>query len=465
MIKETLGHVVEFLSEFFKKEEVWVLLLFVGIGVWVIYAFFAEVWAILKNFFLYAWPIVLFFFIWPLLISLWLFIRQHQFKEGIKFTLFELHIPREIKKNPQAMEQVLAGIHTMRNAPGDISEKYWEGEVTYWWSLEIVSFGGEVHFYIRTPSGRAQLTRAAIFSYYPDIEIEEVEDYIEKLPRTMEEMDERGMDLWGSDMLLSRESAFPIRTYDQFESEAEEKQYDPISSFLEILGALKKNEIVGMQFIIAPASPKWGEQFEGLLEELKTPKTFSVGQDEETGGREVPLPHTDTHKEVLKAVEENLSKPAFDTIIRFAYFSPKEGFKDTFPRRGLTGAFRQYAAANLNDFRANYPTQTRTRIWNKPYVFPKLRLPYRKQRMLYMYRRREVPPETWMGKFVTSYLLNWNFGAKRFLMNIKCLATLFHPPTSVVLTAPHIKRVESRRAGPPAGLAIFGEEGEIERFK
>jgi hypothetical protein len=465
MIKDALDHVWEFLSEFFKKEEVWILLLFVGLGVWIIYAFFDAIWAIIRNFFVYAWPIILFFLILPLLSSLWLFVRQYQFKEAIKFTLFELRMPREVKKSPQAMEQVLAGIHSMRNSAGDVSEKYWEGEVTYWWSLEIVSFGGEVHFFVRTPKGRAQLLRAAFFSYYPDVEIEEVEDYIEKFPRTMEEMNEQGLDMWGSDMLLAKESAYPIRTYDLFEHEAEEKQFDPISSFLEILGALKKDETVGMQFIIAPASPKWAEKFEDVVEELKTPKTFKVGVDEETGGREVPLPHTDVHKEVLAAVEENLSKPAFDTLIRFAYFSPKEGFKDTFPRRGLTGAFKQYSAANLNDFRANYPTQTRTRIWNKPHIFPKTRLWYRKQRMLLWYRKREVPPETWMGRFVTSYLFNWNFGAKRFLMNTKCLATLFHPPTAVVLTAPHIKRVESRRAGPPAGLAIFGEEGEIERFK
>jgi hypothetical protein len=50
-------------------------------------------------------------------------------------------------------------------------------------------------------------------------------------------------------------------------------------------------------------------------------------------------------------------------------------------------------------------------------------------------------------------------------MNVEGLATLFHPPTSVVLTAPHIRRVESRKTGPPAGLAIFGEEGEIEKYK
>ena len=49
--------------------------------------------------------------------------------------------------------------------------------------------------------------------------------------------------------------------------------------------------------------------------------------------------------------------------------------------------------------------------------------------------------------------------------NTEAIATLFHLPTAVVLTAPHIRRIESRKGGPPAGLAIFGDEEEIEKFK
>ena len=49
-------------------------------------------------------------------------------------------------------------------------------------------------------------------------------------------------------------------------------------------------------------------------------------------------------------------------------------------------------------------------------------------------------------------------------MNIECIATLFHIPTVIVLTAPHIKRNESKKAGPPAGIAIFGEDKELEEF-
>ena len=51
------------------------------------------------------------------------------------------------------------------------------------------------------------------------------------------------------------------------------------------------------------------------------------------------------------------------------------------------------------------------------------------------------------------------------MMNTRSLATLFHPPTFLVLTAPHLRRVESKKTGPPAGLAIYGDEGDLEKFK
>ena len=85
--------------------------------------------------------------------------------------------------------------------------------------------------------------------------------------------------------------------------------------------------------------------------------------------------------------------------------------------------------------------------------------------MLLNYRKREVPVETLIGRMLTSYLFNWNTTSKRFIMNTKCLATLFHIPTSTVLTEPHLKHLESKRAGPPSGLPIFGEEEELERYK
>jgi hypothetical protein len=96
---------------------------------------------------------------------------------------------------------------------------------------------------------------------------------------------------------------------------------------------------------------------------------------------------------------------------------------------------------------------------------PNKRVEYRKARMLYNYRHRMMPPETFIGRLITSTFFDWNFKSQRMDMTTQCIATIFHPPTAGVLTGPHIQRVESRKVGPPAGLAIFGGEIDIEKFQ
>jgi hypothetical protein len=44
------------------------------------------------------------------------------------------------------------------------------------------------------------------------------------------------------------------------------------------------------------------------------------------------------------------------------------------------------------------------------------------------------------------------------IFNTEEMATLFHLPTKIVLTGPSVKSSEARKAGPPAGLGIYGEE-------
>ncbi len=436
-----------------------------------------------------SWWLWVFLIFLPFFKSAWLFWRQELYKRTSEFkmVMFEIRMPREVRKSPRAMEQVLMAIHGLRNVASDIREKWWDGEITKWFALEMVSFGGQIRFFIRSYYKQRPLIEAAFFSYYPDVELVEVDDYIDSLPSNVKEMREQGYDLWGTEMILAREAAYPIRTYIEFESPEEEKQYDPVSVFLEVLGRAKKEEIVGVQFLIQPEAPDWNKKWEGLVEQLRERKTK---QKKPTAGTVMnfpggPLPafavkgageaeskplmasfmRTPGETDVLKAVENNLSKPAFNTLIRFIYFSPKALFYDSYARRGLTGSFNQYAALNLNFFRQNFPVSTRTRFWNWPHIFPRIRNEYRKANLLWNYRSRLMPPETFIGRLVTSNIFRWNFASRPSTLNVECLATLFHPPTYLVLTAPHIKRVESRKAGPPAGMAIFGEEKEIEKYQ
>lgn len=468
MLSDILHHFGDIVSDFLSNEESWILLfilvvsggVIIGVpsGPAILSAILQIIWGILQK----TWWLWFFLIIFSVFRSLWLFWRQELYKKSLSFTVLELKVPREAKKSPQSMEQILQTMYQLRNTPSSFKAKYWAGEITKWFSLEMISFGGEVHLYIRLPSEHRNVVEAAFFSYYQDVELVEVSDYMEKLPATVREARERNVGVWGTELLLTKPAGYPIRTYVDFEHAAEEKEFDPISAFLELLSKIKVEEVIGVQIVIAPTKPDWGEKWASLIADLRKPATISTPSDE--GMRETQLPRSRAQTELLEAVESNISKPAFDTLIRVMYLSPQELFSDGYAKSALLGAFNQYSSLNLNGFKQNSGVATKVSSWKLTRSRAAEKNAYREQRMLYNFRTREVPPETWMGKLITSYPSNFNFASTRFEMNTECIATLFHPPTVSVLTAPHMVRVESRKTGPPAGLAIYGEERDIERF-
>ena len=178
------------------------------------------------------------------------------------------------------MEQVLAALHSLRNSPGNLREIYWDGEVTRWTSLELVSFGGEIHFYVRCYAKLRKSRRGRFLfilsrpGYYRGAGL-----YF-PFSRKIHDMYEKGIDMWGTEMLLNKDAIFPIKTYTDFENDVEEKSFDPISSFLEILGKLRKTESIGIQILIAPASSgEWDEKYDADLKKLREPETRKVKEN------------------------------------------------------------------------------------------------------------------------------------------------------------------------------------------
>ena len=411
------------------------------------------VFGIIANF----WWLLLFAAVFPVFINLWLWWRQTVFKADIRWILLEIRPPREVRKSPKAMEQVFTGVYSLRNSPSDFWEKWIEGEVTKWFSFEIASFGDEIHFYVRLPANYKNVIEANFYAHYPDIEIFEIEDYINKVPLITKDLYQYGFDMYGSELLLGRDDAYPIRTYIQFEAIEDEEKLDPISTFLENLGKLKKEEQFWLQFIVRPADPVWKEKGDKLVKELKEKSTRTVKT--EKGAITMPALPTPGETDIIKAIEHNIAKPGFDTVIRFIYLAPREIFNDTFAKRGIQSIFNQYSAMNLNFFRPNFNVWTRTPRWYKyPFFGGKKRYEGRKQRILKNYQERAYPEELTIGKFLNLNPSNFNFFSRPFVLNTEELATLYHLPYYFILTAPFIEKVQSKQVGPPAGLPIFKEE-------
>ncbi|MDP2695959.1 MAG: hypothetical protein Q8O87_01760 [bacterium] len=419
-----------------------------------------EFWNILTTFLAETWWFWFLIILFPVVKTSLLYWRQLLYERDQKYVLLEMNVPREILKNPRGMEQFFSAIHTLCDGPISTMAKYWNGVTPHSFSLEIVSFGGQVHFYIRTYHKYKSIISSALLSYYPDVEIVEVEDYVNRLPTSMIEAVDKGYNIWGTEMILKKPAAYPIKTYKDFETPDEELQFDPMSTFLEGLSKLEKGEIVGIQMVTVPSETKWNVKYKDLLADLRKPQSKGVGEDEG-----FPSIRTPGETDVLKAVENNFSKPPFDVTIRFLYLAPQNIFNEGVIRRAMVGAFNQYGTLHLNSFGQNFDMATMGLVWFWPHLFTKTRVKLRQQRILDFYRNRSVPVDSAMGQFLSSHFLNWNSLSKSIELNTEALATLFHPPTKAVLTAPHIKRVESRKAGPSAGLQIFGDDDALDKFQ
>ena len=433
------------------------------------------------SWFLGLWWLWLFFLLFYVGLRLWMAYIQEWYKYVTNpWVLLELKIPREIKQTARAMEQIYTTIHALRNSASDQQEKYWDGEVPLWFSFEAVSVGGEIHFYVYIPQIRRNHIEAALYFSYPDIEITEVpreEDYIHRLPPTAKELYEKGYRLFGNELILAKKpmktdsGVYPIRTYLDFEAPVEEKEVDPVGHLVETLARLKPQENLWIQVLIRPKVDNFITAFSEAgneeISEIKKKARYlrdeaGVILKDDTGYPLLTLP-SPGETEAMKAIDRKISKPAFDCVVRYMYTAPREIFSSSFGRRSILSVMNQYASESLNKFGHNVKAWTLAKIWYRPWIFPARRGAARRAWLWEKYRRREMYPDSKTEAILKMKLFHWGFDpwkATNTVLNTEELATIYHMPTVLTLTGPLIKRVEARRGGPPAGLPIYGEEGE-----
>jgi len=404
-------------------------------------------------------PVALFF----IFRALWLDYVRTKYINSLKWTILEIKIPKEVIKTPKAMEQIFAGLHGTERTSNFV-EKWFKGEVPTWFSLEIIGERGTVHFLLRTQENFRNLVEAQIYAQYPDAEISEVEDYTTVLPPNIPS---DNYDVWGTELVLTKEDAYPIRTYPYFfEETKEEERIDPLSSLSEIFNHLNPEEHIWIQVLVSPIKNGWKEEGERIVEKLIGKKVKSTSRGivlEEahswleaikeslhelffgpSGGsppkKEEPkkesieslmLYLTPGQKEVVSAIEKNISKLGFKTLIRFIYWAKSDVFSKS-NVAAVIGAFKQFNTQNLNGFKPNGKISP-----SIDYFLKNRREFYRKVKVLNNYKKRYFPHRGFKGR--------------GFIFNTEELATIYHIPGKIV-EAPIMPRIEAKKGGPPPGL-------------
>jgi hypothetical protein len=361
-------------------------------------------------------------------------------QEGI---LLELKLPKEITKSPAAMEVVIQAM--AQPSVGNYIDVYLGGKVRSWFSLEICSLGGQVKFFIWTHKKFKSVLESQIYSQFPNVEVTEVPDYAMQTEYYPSEVT-----LWGTQLALTKPDPYPIKTYIDYgldKNPDEEFKIDPITPLIEFLGSIKPGEQIWIQILIqahkkenlkdlrVKEKPDWKKditkEIKKIIEEQGIIKPED-GKQASMGGL------TDSQRDVIKAMERNAAKIAFETMIRAIYIAPKDVFNGN-NAGGVAGLFKQFGSMNLNGFKPNFSNGA-DYPWED---FKGLQAAKRKRKLFDAYRRRSI--------FNIPFK---NFeGAKPFILTTEELATLFHFPGGVAST-PTLTRTPSRKAEPPSNLPI-----------
>lgn len=394
-----------------------------------------------------------------------------------KWVVLEMVPPKEILAPFKAMEDVFSVTWPLMDT-GNFRERWCDGELgngPYWYSWEIASVEGKIHFYIRCLAQHKSTFEMALYAHYPDLEIFPTTDYVKFVPSTVPNEE---WDMYGEDWDYREKSdVYPIKTYEKFfepqgeRISAEEKRIDPIIGLLEGMSKLGPGEHYWVQFITVPVGsydePDIFKEAKKIVGELAKrpakkeptlmddvmsilgqlilgPKKEGSGdkvsyyweEDEETGEKQISL--TPGEREVISEVENKMKKPLFRTTIRGVYVAKRDAWKA--PHRILLRSYiAHFKTNNLNDL--GFQGATRPRIhyfWRKRRVFLRARKMFRNSVM----RFTPLFPKRMSDDLNP-------------IMSAEELATMYHFPMKITgMLAPSMSYVESKKAGPPPNLPV-----------
>lgn len=384
-------------------------------------------------------------------LGLWLVLRRSEFIAGQKYILLEIKPPRNLVKTPLAMEAFFSAIHL---SPGESTwyAKWIQGGVRPWWSMEIASFEGQVHFFIWTRSSYRRIIEGQIYAQYPGAQVVETPDYTRLITATPEEWK-----IWGCDFKHTAEAPLPIKTYIEYgldKVQKEPEQVDPLANLMEFMGSIGKGEYIWLQFVIRVHKGEkyhkknadgktytWKDEAKELVEEIRR-ATRDPYTDPTTGEERPGFPNpTKGQSEKIAAIERNVSKLGFDVGARSVYLARPEKFNPIIITH-MIGLFKPFSSEGWNGINSD--------AWLKRFddypweIFADKAKDHYRRELVEAFRRRQFFYDPF-GHGISP--------DEAMVMSTEELATVFHVPSSAVGT-PGLTRIQSATSEAPSNLPV-----------
>ncbi len=264
--------------------------------------------------------------------------------------------------------------------------------------FEIVAKNDELFFYVCVPLVLKETVEKTIHSYYPESEIIPVPDY--------ELTEGKYVDL--VELSLRAKPFKPIKRFKEFG-----ENVDPLNAITTALSKLRLEESAAVQILIAPTAGNWQGRGFGEIHRVQTTEKKSLlssinvtrvmtpsGQPAEGETPAPPEAKTESiTMDPYKKIEEKISKPGFETVIRLVVAANNKFAADSY-LKSMLSAFTQFNDPVGNGFRKRrWPWTLTKRSSLKDFVY---------------------------------HLMPVFFG--KMILNTEELATIFHFPNKNVVT-------------------------------
>ena len=382
-------------------------------------------------------------------VKLWYILQRGEFISSQPYTLLEVKPPRNLVKTPLAMEVFLSSLH-LTGGESNWYARFWGGSRPYW-SLELASFEGQVHFFIWTRTKLRPIVEAQIYAQYPGAQVTEALDYSRLISATPDEWN-----IWGCDYKQTDKDPLPIKTYIEYgldKVQKEPEQIDPLASIIEFMGSIGKGEYLWLQFVIRAHKGEkynkpnksgkpytWKDEAKELVDDIRKATRDTI--IDKATGKEVPgFPNpTKGQSEKMAAIERNVSKFGFDVGGRCVYFAKPKNFTASVITH-MISLFKPFSSEGWNGIKAtgwmmdfnDFPWETSVDK-RKDHV---------RQGLVEAYRRRQFFYDPFLEGSLSPHDI--------MVMSTEELATVYHIPSQSV-GAPGLVRIRSSTAEAPINL-------------
>lgn len=356
----------------------------------------------------------LFFF--AFLRSIRVFQRKKRYEQAKDLKFLSIKIPKiaakntgelevtdhvqDMKQNVQIMNQVYKNFYALYKDSFS-ARKFWQDYI----SIELYIEKESIKTLVAVPEYFVENVEKMVSSFYPGSVVEPINQ-----PQLLEAW--KFIDGW--EIVLKKDSLFPLKTYESFEA-------DPMDSILSSYSKIESDEKLSFQILVAPSSPKdfktlqkkvkalkkWEKSWFWVLVKSAIRNLFWISKKKESPDQ---VKHSYSDQQI-SSIDAKLDDELFEVKMRILATSPyKERVGIII--KDVTRSFFQYNYVWLNGLKFQKPSKHH--LFVKAFVLRSFFSYYGLWRLLQKYKTKQ-------------------------LLNIKELSTLIHFPNSKFNRNPRIR--------------------------